>query len=71
MAAEAKALDPEIIRNLLGEWEEVTAARQNYDNYLSARGIGWISRKLAALLSMYHTISGTDKKLLFCTKVGP
>ena len=69
--AEAQLLDTDILRNLLGEWEEIKSKRLNGDKYLAARGIGWVQRKVALLLSLYQTLSISETELLVRTQVGP
>ena len=70
-AGEATALDTDFVHKLVGEWEENKAARENFDSYLCARGIGWIKRKLASVFSLSQRISMTETELLIRTQTGP
>ena len=70
-AAAGQPLDTEVLGNFVGEWEENKAARQNFDAYLSARGIGWIKRKLASIIALSQSLSMTDTELLIRTQTGP
>ena len=70
-AGETTALDTDFVHKLVGEWEENKAARENFDSYLCARGIGWIKRKLASVFSLSQRISMTETELLIRTQTGP